>query len=324
MLRVYLDQNKWIDLARAAHGRPDGARFVDALDAARAAVEAGRARFVLCGARYMENLQRRDLESRTRLGRVMIELSRFETLAPPSVIVPAELDQALHAEFGRPVDPTFPAIFGFGAAHAFGQSSLAYTTPPEAATLPPNVRAAFEREATIMSETAALIGPPDNFMPEVRDVIQARPFSREYAAAENELSQRLAAQGYGRGERLTDAVTATVLRDIREPLYDALRRAPVTEDEFFALGREGFKRLIGRLPSRRVTVEMRRARHANPQKRWEPNDLNDVSALAIAVPYCDVVVTERSWVHVLTTAGADRTNDTILISDVAQIPELLG
>jgi hypothetical protein len=39
MKRVYLDQNKWIDLMRAKHGRKSGERFVDALTIARAGVD---------------------------------------------------------------------------------------------------------------------------------------------------------------------------------------------------------------------------------------------------------------------------------------------
>ncbi len=35
---------------------------------------------------------------------------------------------------------------------------------------------------------------------------------------------------------------------------------------------------------------------------WHDNDLNDVTALAFAVPYCDVVVSERSWSSMLAAA----------------------
>lgn len=47
MLRVYLDQNKWVDLARAATGHRDGVRFVDALAMCRASAAAGAASFPL-------------------------------------------------------------------------------------------------------------------------------------------------------------------------------------------------------------------------------------------------------------------------------------
>ena len=58
MLRVYLDQNKWIDLARAAKGEAAGARFRDVLDLARASVATGIVSFPLDISRYMETAKR--------------------------------------------------------------------------------------------------------------------------------------------------------------------------------------------------------------------------------------------------------------------------
>lgn len=60
--------------------------------------------------------------------------------------------------------------------------------------------------------------------------------------------------------------------------------------------------LIEAMPSRWVEMRLKQARQANPQKEWSGNDLNDVTALAIAVPYCDIVVTEKSWAAMLTDA----------------------
>ena len=48
-------------------------------------------------------------------------------------------------------------------------------------------------------------------------------------------------------------------------------------------------------PSPPAGMKLRHQRQANPQKAWHDHDLNDVTALVIAVRYCDVVVTEKSW-----------------------------
>jgi hypothetical protein len=69
---------------------------------------------------------------------------------------------------------------------------------------------------------------------------------------------------------------------------------------------------------------MRRLLHANPLKQWEGNDLNDVSALSIAVPYCDVGITERQWVHSVDRAELGQRFNTAMINDLARLPELLG
>ena len=44
------------------------------------------------------------------------------------------------------------------------------------------------------------------------------------------------------------------------------------------------------MPSRWVEKELRRMRQSNPQKAWEGNDLWDVSALSVAIPYCNMVL----------------------------------
>jgi hypothetical protein len=70
-------------------------------------------------------------------------------------------------------------------------------------------------------------------------------------------------------------------------------------------------------------LRLRRLRQSNPQKAWEGNDLNDVAALSIAVPYCDVVVTERMWAGITTQGSvATRFNSTV-ISRLDDLVDLL-
>ena len=88
MITVYLDQNKWIDLARAATGHPQGERFLDTLRELREAVREGRARFVLSCAHYFETARAGDPQRRINVATVMRDLSRFESIARPHAIVP--------------------------------------------------------------------------------------------------------------------------------------------------------------------------------------------------------------------------------------------
>jgi hypothetical protein len=77
------------------------------------------------------------------------------------------------------------------------------------------------------------------------------------------------------------------------------------------------------MPSRWVEKELRRLRQSNPQKRWEGNDLNDVTALSIVVPYCDVVITERSWTAMLNSQKISRRFNTQVLHDLRELPDLL-
>jgi len=88
-------------------------------------------------------------------------------------------------------------------------------------------------------------------------------------------------------------------------------------------GREALEPLIDAMPSRWVERELRRLRQSNPQKRWEGNDLNDVTALAISVPYCDVVITERGWSAMINDGKVNKRFDTRVLADLRRLPEVL-
>ena len=85
-----------------------------------------------------------------------------------------------------------------------------------------------------------------------------------------------------------------MLSDINRPLRDAFRRAGMTlDDELTGLGREGLTDLMFDLPSRVALLELMWRQHADPQTKWNANDLNDLVHLSAAIGYCDRVVTER-------------------------------
>ncbi len=77
------------------------------------------------------------------------------------------------------------------------------------------------------------------------------------------------------------------------------------------------------VPSRWITRELRRVRHRNPQQPWHPHDLNDVNALSVAVPYCDVVVTERQWATHLTDLGLAEQYGPTVLHDLSGLTEVL-
>src|SRR5713226_5709929 len=81
MKTVYLDQNKWIDLARAFHGKDSEPRLNRALDFVRDASRQGSISVPLSAVHYMETAKIGNRARRARLGVVMWELSCGYTLA---------------------------------------------------------------------------------------------------------------------------------------------------------------------------------------------------------------------------------------------------
>ena len=148
-----------------------------------------------------------------------------------------------------------------------------------------------------------------------------RTAADRFAAGQRSRADELRKVGFAKG-RLPRALVASELVGILDPLLEALARADLPRDALFT-DAETLTDFIMDLPTRRVTHEMLRARHRDPGQAWTSTDLGDFGALAVAVPYCDVVVTERHWRGVLRAAHVDRLYSTVILDDVAELPELL-
>jgi hypothetical protein len=113
---------------------------------------------------------------------------------------------------------------------------------------------------------------------------------------------------------------AAAFADICEPLTLTATELGITADQLADNAAE----IIDQIPSRWVEMKLRTQRQANPQKVWEGNDLNDVLALSIAVPYCDVVVTEKSWAALVNAAKVGERFDTWVTRDLEDVVERLS
>lgn len=116
---VYLDQNKWIQLARIENGLDHSEADVSILLDMKKAIELGYI-FPLSAIHYMEFARIRDDERRRRLGRIMWKYSKGVSIAPPHKVVRKEIEVSLKA-LGYKVDIEEYNYIGNGVEHAFGE-----------------------------------------------------------------------------------------------------------------------------------------------------------------------------------------------------------
>lgn len=323
MLRVYLDQNKWVDLARAAHGHRLGVPFQEVLDVARAAVAADGVSFPLDVARYYETWKRGDFTSRQRLVETMLELSKLHSIAPSRVLLTHEIDTALHARYGGTAASP-PQVFGVGVNHASGGGLRAFHAdlPPD---LPPGLATQIEAAFQQALEVGLLTGPPDlaNLPRELAEITAQMTQDKQFANGATALTDRLRAMGYSKGTKLDLAIVGTELGDILEPLVEGLLKYGIDPVSFLSQGPDELMAFVDDLPTRSLTSALRRDKHSAEQT-WEPNDLNDLVYLPVAAVYCDVVVTERQWVHRLKKANVVERFGTIVLSDLRRLIDVLA
>ena len=77
------------------------------------------------------------------------------------------------------------------------------------------------------------------------------------------------------------------------------------------------------MPSTEVSIELKTAWHRNGDKVWTANDIYDIDAMSLAVPYCDVVVPDKASYHVLNSAGLSERMHTALLRNLVDLPSTL-
>jgi hypothetical protein len=332
---VYLDLNHWISLAKAAVGHAQGGSLVGTLDACRSAVRMGAATFVLGSAHYSELLKIESRRQRHDVGGVMEELSQFKTLLSRASIMKLELSAALDYVLGLESRDAECPLVGYGVMHAFGlpaghfrikdRSSGEDVTEVVRQQYGPERFDAYMAEALIGLERGALRGPKDD---EELGKLRGLGYDPQRALqvarnrADEEAAQRLRLDGDGpwRRHRLQDVVAA------RELLIEFQRMAPlalnlrgISLERILTSPEEGVA-FMRSMPSIDVTIELKTAWHRNRDKPWSANDIYDVDALALAIPYCDIVVTEKACHHALIAAGMDRRMHTVVLRDLTALP----
>ena len=330
---VYFDLNHWIYLAQRVRGRSD---WVDAaFDACRAAKARGAAVFVLSAIHYAEMLKIRDPKQRRAIADVMEELTDFATLVSRVVVMELEVDAVLDRISSHEENRPSVALIGRGVRHAFGlQSGLRIMGPTsdESVRVREQMGAVafdeFVAKANLMLERGVLRGPTDDEVDGLRTLgwnpVEALKTAENRAAEERDQVGRLDADGgrWRRG-RLRDVVAAReLLIEFKTILPRALADRRLSLEDVICDPRSA-NAFVRAMPSTEVSIQLKTAWHRNRYKGWTANDIYDIDALALAVPYCDVVVTEKACHHALTAAGVGRRMQTSILRDLRDLPATL-
>jgi hypothetical protein len=333
---VYLDLLHWVGLADAVANRPAGEEYKDALAACCEAKRTGKAIFPLSATHYMETAKIVNPSRRANLATVMEEVSCFVTLVSRAVVMRLEIEAVLDQDVGPSPSP-LPTIdlIGWGVRHSVGvegdirivDDSGADVTA--AAQVGADVFDELLADARLALERGILNGPQNDA--EVA-TLRARGWqpdaavrvAQERADRETDLVGILNADPAWRRGRLRDVVAA---RELIYEMWDSLKESLVARgtpnvDSFKE--RDKIRRFTRSMPSAEVVIEMKTARHRNPSTKWGTNTIFDIDAMALSVPYCDAVVTERHACAILKDAGFDERMGTALMRRPGELVDWLA
>jgi hypothetical protein len=331
---VYLDLNHWISLSQACVGHSQGNPFKDTLEACRKARLKGTAIFVLSGTHYFELLNIKDPAQRQALADIMEELTDFASLVCRAVVMELELAAMLDPFAGEPSALPRVPLVGRGVGHTMGlRCGLKIMGPSGDET--ERIRArrgakAFDdyvAQASLPFERSVLRGPSDTEVERLRaagwnpeGVIQV---AERRAAEERAQTLRLDAGSPWQRSRLRDVVSVREVDiEFQNILPRALAERKLLLSDVISGGRAA-RAFVRAMPSTEVSIELKTAWHRNRDKPWTANDIHDIDAMSLTVPYCDVVVTEKACHHALEAARLGERMHTALLRNLADLPNIL-
>lgn len=330
---LYLDINHWVSLAQARTGHQRGAPFAACYQALIQATADGRAVIVLSSGTYMEMaLAIPSVRHRTDLADVMSELSRFRTLRRRSHLLEAQIERALHDRLGRPAFPTHPRVIGRGAMWAFSGEEIFPRLDGTAEVIAQFIQNTGPQQTARLlvlfaevTEYLLLRGarPEDVAKMPSYNLDPVRHVEQERLDRDRQLDRMLAADPVLR-RRLDDILMARELYwELGPELPRVLAKGLLSVDSFFYKGKDWITSFLSDLPSIAVQAAVRR--HVFKRgSNWVINNQRDLDHLSVAVPYCDVVVTDTDAAEALTRAGLDSRLNTIVLADLNDLPGVLG
>ncbi|MFI9587846.1 hypothetical protein ACIHCQ_39990 [Streptomyces sp. NPDC052236] len=335
---VYLDQWVWVRLAQAALGKPRESFDTQVLTAVQEASAAGVA-FPLSSTHYFETSQITDPRQRMDVARVMASVSLCRTLRSHAVLLRHQLLHAMHVSFARPAfRPTAPEPLGVGVAWAFqGERSsmdLFDASGRVDSSSIPGLRP-WLRRVNQLVEFQVLAGPADSEVEELRrlgyrpETVVASDRSR--LAWEEFFTDLLKGERMSREELRVRVqarelvheymdVFGKLLAEYRVDLWRAVGFDPRRPRS----GRPGMTAFADRVPSLRITVDLKVQLFRNPSKPWKASAIHDIDALSIAVPYCHVVVPDSEMGDLLSRSAAAQRNDTRILRRLRDLPDALA
>lgn len=318
MLTVYLDQNKWIELAKALYRTDASPEARDNVEKLKQAVAAGRLRCPVSETHLMEAYRIGDRDRRLQLASVFAAFSGGWFIAGRQARVGYELDAALCKLLSIPnaSDPQRFDAFAQNFLWAFGDTA--------------HLAALMSISPERLDQISSSIGPINALLSYVgfNDENVRRTAVVRMQASNEDLTdgirKRRALTKSEAGDMRFRAYSAQLFVEVQDKIEAALRKIGKSSVDLMALPNEKIASLIDLVPC----WDIERCLAVQVEQQWDReldgNDTYDIAGLTAGIPYCDVVVTEKLWTHLCNACGVAARYNSRVVSSVFEIAPLLA
>jgi len=324
-LVIHLDTKDWIELARGYYGRAPGLQSTAKLILARA--ESGKAIFPLSLVHFIETVRNQNSKGRKRLAEYVMRVSQGWAILPAPMIVNLEIEDACLRLLGSNGYDLQSFAIRRGLSQLVGAKAdleVEDTNPnhpiPEATKreLKNYLLGTVETPEALLFlmqsglNESRLKKEQERSKKVVEELEQIRS-SESSRIKDNSLRRRVAMANYFRS--VINPKLCTFLMSIGSDPYILANK--VLTDQKSTI------RFFQSMPTSYCLVMLTFYRDMQRARRIASNDLNDIMSLSIAIPYADVVVTERMWHTAILQTKLDRLYQTVVLKSAKDLSPTL-
>jgi hypothetical protein len=306
---VYLDQNKWIELARAIKHPADYPAQHSLLESIAREIDAGRLVLPLTAANIYETHKINDPQRRHQLAILQATASQGLVFRGRHRRLETELHDVLCAIYGRPSAPRaadwFLSNTFFEAFADWDDERLGLTISERAMRL--------IRSEPARSLYRYLVATPDDIR--TTAVKKFTEGSERLRQRIEERRRQHVGETFAMRRRIQSALLMINEIDL---ILKLANKAGIPWSAVSDIGRTTARRIIEDVPTYYVEREI--AVRLEAQKRpIEENDFRDMQSLCAVIPYADNVIGENQFINLAKQARLGRRYNTLLGTDILDL-----
>ena len=307
---VFIDQNKWIDLARVRAGKGESAAICSLYDELNSAVAGGQVLFPLTVSHILETSKRNEPHSRAHLANVQATFSKGYVFRSRKARLLMEMRCALKRLFG---EPPIELPQHWAVAHGFMQ---AYEPFDEMFASPSEVQRSRFLNLHIdpMDQLYDYLANQDDSAR--RSANSA--FTSESTALVHRLEKRRQHWSVESKEVQRRAYAALLFLDHQGYIAHELESIGRSVDEMKALGSSAIVQFMSDVPTLAVEVELS-IRLESQSRAIHENDIRDMHSFCSAIPYASRVIAENTFVTLARQSKLDSRYGCILSTKLEEL-----
>lgn len=321
MKKIYLDQNKWIDLARTILNPSHYKNYKDVAERIQGNVEKGEWIFPISMIHFFETCARVEKESRTRLASVMASISKNYSIAS---FLDVQRDEFINC-FAEIHDKSKRTDIQAVQKNLFGAIGGHPPVLRTASHIPHDTQEKLQElfidqilRSERLFEDLMRNFNDDKFSEDMQR--EDQHFKKIYQDLQKEFQSAPQIYRYR-------AFLAISFVDAFAMHYQFLMnvfgrsREDIIPDSVLG-SKEKAIDFLESIPSLDVRIKLLYHCLNNPERLVHKHDHRDIAFLSTAIPYTDLIITERTWKHFAKSAKLDQKYSVTIESDLNFLNEL--